>query len=618
MKRINDLLSGWPMTIVAGVFLLMSFILPRAGVSWGEQLAWVCVVICGIPLIYLSVWRIVHNRGIGKISSALLISIAMVAAIFIGDLFAAGEVAFIMAVGALLEDMTTDRARQGLRNLIAIAPKTGRVVREGAEAVVPVAQIQVGDILRVRPGEAIPVDGVILRGETSVDQSVMTGESLPVDKAVGDEVYSGTINRFGAVDIQAQKVGEDSSLQRLIRMVAEAEAHQAPTQRIADRWASYLVPVALCIAVIAGLVTGNLVRAVTVLVVFCPCALVLSTPTAIMAAIGQATKHGVIIKSGAALERMGAVKTVALDKTGTLTYGRLAVSDVIPLGPVSRDQLMRIAASAEGLSEHPLGRAIAESLEDASPLPVTDFHMAAGRGIEARVDGRPTWLGNERFLTDAGFSLDDEAREALERLRNEGKASVIVAGEGGVLGLIGLSDAMRPEAPEVVRRLREMEVETVLLTGDHPQAARFLAGQAGIDRVRAELLPEDKVAALKDLGQAGAVCMVGDGVNDAPSLKAADVGVAMGAMGSDIAVEAADIALMTDDIQKLPYLKWLARETVKTIKTAITLSMCINAVAVTLSVLGVLTPTTGALWHNCGSCLVVLMAARLYDRVCPY
>lgn len=614
LKKLVDFLSGWPMTLVGGAFLLASFILPRVGYPAGEKLAWVCVVICGIPLVYLSVRRIIHNKGIAKISSALLISIAMIAAILIGDLFAAGEVAFIMQIGALLEDMTTERAKKGLKNLIALAPQTGRVIQDGRERTVAVEQIRVGDTVRVLPGETIPVDGVIRTGETSVDQSVMTGESLPVDKAVGDSVFSGTINRFGAIDIEVTKVSGDSALQKLIRMVEDAENHQASTQRIADRWASWLVPIALIIALLAWLVTGDIVRGVTVMVVFCPCALVLATPTAIMAAIGQATKHGVIIKSGKALERMGGVDTIAFDKTGTLTCGRLAVSDVLPMTDMTPDALLVLAASAERLSEHPLGKAIAERAKGMPLMPVCDFKMQAGKGIQATMDGRAYRLGSEKFIAQAGVQLDGPARAALEKLRGEGKASVIVADETRVVGIIALSDVLRPEAADVVRRLADMNTRAVLLTGDHATAARFFASKVGITDVRADLLPEDKVQMVAELKRRGTVCMVGDGVNDAPALKTADVGVAMGAMGSDIAVDAADVALMTDDISRLPYLKWLSNATVKTIRKAIALSMCINFVAVTLSVLGVLNPTTGALVHNAGSCFVVLLAALLYDR----
>ena len=512
--------------------------------------------------------------------------------------------------------MTTARARKGLKKLIALAPETGRVIRDGKEIVIPAAEIQKGDILRILPGGTIPVDGVITVGETSVDQSVMTGESLPVDKAVGDEVFSGTQNRFGSIDIRATKVGEDSSLQKLIRMVEDADKNQAPTQRIADKWASWLVPVALLIAIIAWLVTKDIVRAVTVLGVFCPCALVLATPTAIMGAIGQATKHGVIIKSGEALEKMGKVDIVAFDKTGTLTYGKLAVSDIVVTADIGESELLKLAASAESRSEHPLGKAITEKAKSAgiSLCEIANFKMEAGKGVYAEIDGKSYLLGNEKYLSENGAVMNDAALSALEELRAAGKASVIVSCENKVIGIVALSDTLRPEGAAMVKELEEMGTKSVLLTGDNRKAAEYFAAQVGITDIRAELLPENKVENISEMMRSGRVCMIGDGVNDAPALKTADVGVAMGAMGSDIAVEAADAALMTDDVSKVPYLKWLSNTTVKTIKVAITLSMCINFVAVTLSVLGILTPTTGALVHNAGSCFVVLLAALLYDR----
>ncbi|MBE6015907.1 MAG: cadmium-translocating P-type ATPase [Lachnospiraceae bacterium] len=616
IKKINDILAGWPMTIAGGVFLAASFVLPRIGYPEGELLAWVCVIICGIPLLYLSVWRIICNKGISKISSALLITMAMIAAILIGDLFAAGEVAFIMEMGALLEEMTTNRARKGLKKLISLAPQKARILRGGEESHVGVEEVAIGDTVRVLPGETIPLDGRIINGETSVDQSVMTGESLPVDKEAGDNVFSGTVNLYGSIDYETTKVGKDSSLQKLIRMVEEADKKQAPTQRIADKWASYLVPVALIIAIAAYVITSDIVRAVTVMVVFCPCALVLATPTAIIAAIGQATKHGVIIKSGEALEKMGKVDTIAFDKTGTLTFGRLEVTDVIPIAGISKEELLSLSASAERKSEHPLAVAIVEEAKSKGLAirETKDFKMAAGKGITAVIDEGTYALGNEGFIAGLGCILDENVGEVLNKLRLEGKALVIVSKGEKVIGIIGLSDVLRPEAAEMVEELESMGARTVLLTGDNEKAAAYFAGKAHISEIRADLLPEQKVYNIESLKEQGKVCMIGDGVNDAPALKIADVGVAMGAMGSDVAVEAADVAIMTDDISGLPYLKWLSNTTVKTIKGAITLSMCINFVAIALSVTGVLTPTTGALVHNAGSCLVVLLAALLYDR----
>lgn len=627
LKKLNDFLAGLPMTIVAGVFLLLDLV-PHLMEEFGGtpvQLsflpfdpAWITIVISGIPLLYLAIWRMIHNPGISKISSALLICIAMFAAIAIGDLFAAGEVVFIMAIGALLEEATTNRAKKGLKKLISLAPTKGRRLMDGKEEMIPAEEIRQGDILRILPGETIPVDGTIINGETSVDQSIMTGESLPVDKGVGEEVFCGTINRFGSIDISATKVGENSSLQKLIRMVQDAENKQAPMQRIADRVASWLVPVALLIAILAYVFTGNIVTAVTVLVVFCPCALVLATPTAIMAAIGQATKHGVIIKSGEALEKMGKVDTIAFDKTGTLTYGRLDVSDMISFDEtISETDLLSLAASAEAKSEHPLGKAIV-AYAKAKEVPLaesTAFKMTTGKGIFAEVDTRSLLCGNEKFLTENGVSIDNKVQSALERLRTQGKASILVAEGQKCIGVIALSDVLRPEAKDMVSRLSDMHTRTVLLTGDHQKTADYFARQVGISEVRAELLPEEKVRSIEKLqAENHKVCMIGDGVNDAPALKTADVSVAMGSMGSDIAVDAAEVALMSDDISKIPYLKRLSNATVKTIKASITLSMCINFVAIVLSLMEVLTPTTGALVHNAGSCFVVLIAALLYDR----
>ena len=627
LKKINNFLAGLPMTIVAGAFLLLDLV-PHLIEEFGGapvslfflpfDPAWVTIVISGIPLLYLAIWRIIHNPGISKISSALLICIAMFAAIAIGDLFAAGEVVFIMAIGALLEEATTNRAKKGLKKLISLAPTMGRRLKDGKEEMIPAEEIRQGDILRILPGETIPVDGTIINGETSVDQSIMTGESLPVDKGVGEEVFCGTINRFGSIDISATKVGENSSLQKLIRMVQDAENKQAPMQRIADRVASWLVPVALLIAILAYVFTGNIVTAVTVLVVFCPCALVLATPTAIMAAIGQATKHGVIIKSGEALEKMGKVDTIAFDKTGTLTYGRLDVSDMISFDEtISEIELLSLAASAESKSEHPLGKAIV-AYAKAKEVPLvesTTFRMTTGKGIFAEVDNRSLLCGNEKFLIENGVSIDDTIQSALERLRTQGKASILIADNQKSIGVIALSDGLRQEAKDMVSRLSDMQTRTVLLTGDNQKTADYFAEQVGISEVRAELLPEEKVMNIEKLQEEKhKVCMIGDGVNDAPAFKTADVSVAMGSMGSDIAVDAADVALMSDDISKIPYLKRLSNATVKTIKVSITLSMCINLVAIILSLMEVLTPTTGALVHNIGSCFVVLIAALLYDR----
>lgn len=627
VHRIHDILSGLYMTILAGLFLLLDGI-PHLIEEFGGQRpfqnifpfepSWITVIICGFPLVYLSIRRIVYNKGISKISSALLISMAMFAAIAIGDIFAAGEVAFIMALGALLEEATTERAKKGLKKLISLAPVKGRKIQDNKEMMVPVESIQSGDYLRILPGETIPVDGRIINGETTVDQSIMTGESIPVDKIIDDDVFGGTINCFGAIDIIATKVGEDSSIQKMIQLIKNAEQKQAPIQRIADIVASRLVPIALMIACIGYLITGNIIVGVTVLVVFCPCALVLATPTAVMAAIGQATKHGVIIKSGEILETMGKVDTMAFDKTGTLTRGQLAVQSILAVDTdYSETDILQLAASAEAKSEHPIGKAIVSHAieQDLEILDTTSFTMFVGKGIIAVIKGRELYCGNERFLEEHNIIVSESIQQAINVYRSEGKVSVIIADREHIIGIITLSDTMRNDAINMISDISSLDMTTVLLTGDSEEAATYIGKKSGVSEIHAELLPGEKVSIIESLqGKHHKVCMVGDGINDAPAMKIADVSIAMGTIGSDIAIETADIALMSDDLSKIPYIKRLSDATIKTIKFSIALSMVINCIAIILSLLEVLTPTTGALVHNVGSCLVVLIATRLYDR----
>ena len=627
VHRIHDILSGLYMTILAGLFLLLDGI-PHLIEEFGGQRpfqnifpfepSWITVIICGFPLVYLSIRRIVYNKGISKISSALLISMAMFAAIAIGDIFAAGEVAFIMALGALLEEATTERAKKGLKKLISLAPVKGRKIQDNKEIMISVESIHRGDYLRILPGETIPVDGRIINGETTVDQSIMTGESIPVDKIIDDDVFGGTINCFGAIDIIATKVGEDSSIQKMIQLIKNAEQKQAPIQRIADIVASRLVPIALMIACIGYLITGNIIVGVTVLVVFCPCALVLATPTAVMAAIGQATKHGVIIKSGEILETMGKVDTMAFDKTGTLTRGQLAVQSILAVDTdYSETDILQLAASAEAKSEHPIGKAIVSHAieQDLEILDTTSFTMFVGKGIIAVIKGRELYCGNERFLEEHNIIVSESIQQAINVYRSEGKVSVIIADREHIIGIITLSDTMRNDVINMISAISSLDMTTVLLTGDSEEAATYIGKKSGVSEIHAELLPGEKVSIIESLqGKHHKVCMVGDGINDAPAMKIADVSIAMGTIGSDIAIETADIALMSDDLSKIPYIKRLSDATIKTIKFSIALSMVINCIAIILSLLEVLTPTTGALVHNVGSCLVVLIAARLYDR----
>ncbi|WP_308009700.1 cation-translocating P-type ATPase [uncultured Fusobacterium sp.] len=618
MEKAEKFLSSIPMTIIGGIFLGISLVCMLIGIELPVNPAWIPIIISGIPILYGAATDLFCKK---TISSELLVSIAIIASITIGEIFAAGEIAFIMAIGEILEDITVNRAKKGISQLIKLSPQQGRkVIKENKkiiENIVPIEEICKDDILRVLPGETIPVDGKIIFGNSSVDQSIMTGESLPIDKAIDDEVFCGTLNCDGSIDIIATKVGEDSSLQKLIRMVKEAEENKAPMQRIVDKWAGGLVPAALIIAVIAYFLTSDIIRAVTVLVVFCPCALALATPTSIMAAVGQASKHGVLIKSGEALEKMGKVNCVAFDKTGTLTFGKLKVSNIITISSVTEKELLKLVCSSEKRSEHLLGKAIVEygKKENIEFLEVEDFKMISGKGIITKIENDEIYCGNSKFLQEQGIFLDESIEKNLENLRKEGKISILIGKNKKYIGIIALSDTIRPTAKEMVKKLKNMGTKVVLLTGDHKQAADYFAKEIGVENVYSELLPAEKVTYIKKLEKDGnKICMIGDGVNDAPALKTADVGIAMASMGTDIAIEASDIALMGDNIEKIPYLKKLSAATIKTIKFNITASMIINLAAIILSVLGLLNPITGALVHNVGSVLVVLNAALLYDR----
>ena len=575
--------------------------------------AWAAIVLCGVPIILEAFVGLVTAFDI---KADVLVSLALIASVAIGEDFAAGEVAFIMQLGALLEDLTVARARAGIERLVHLTPQTARVLRDGKEVVVPAQEVAVGELLRVLPGETIPVDGVLVSGQTSVNQAVMTGESLPVDKTVGDEVSSGTVNQFGAFEMRATKVGEDSSIQRMIRLVQSADAGKAKIVGLADRWATWIVVIALTAAVLTWLVTGQVIRAVTILVVFCPCALVLATPTAIMAAIGNATKHGFLVREGDALERLSAVSHVAFDKTGTLTYGRpqvAAVESFLPAYP--EEALYTLCAAAEQLSEHPLGRAVVRShgRASAAPLPpAEDFQMIPGQGVSAAIEGKRVLAGNEKLLLAEGVALSGELRRAAANHLDRGCTVVYVAVDGAAAGLVVLSDTLREESAAMVEKLEGLGVTPVLLTGDHESAASAMARRLGIGEVHAGCLPEDKLKWIADRQARGqAVCMIGDGVNDAPALKRADVGIAMGGVGSDIAVDAADIALVDDEVKELPHLLALSRRMMTTIKGNLIFSMGLNFLAIILAIIGTLNPVVGALVHNAGSVLVIINSAFL-------
>ncbi len=594
--------------IISAIALIFNFFKP---IDLPFDPIWIAIVLCGLPIVLEAIVGLVTNFDI---KADVLVSIALLAALFIGEYFAAGEVAFIMQLGALLEELTVERARAGIERLVCLTPQTARVVTGGGESIVSADEVQKGDLLRVLPGETVPVDGFIVTGQTSVDESVMTGESMPIDKAMGDEVRSGTVNCFGVFEMQAVRVGEDSALQRMIALVRSADAGKARIVRLADRWATWIVVIALAAAVLTFLVTGEIIRSVTVLVVFCPCALVLATPTAVMAAIGNVTRFGILVREGDALERIAQIKRMAFDKTGTITYGKPTVVAVGSFDARLTDQeLFSYVVAAENMSEHPLGKAMVAYWREAYDAPfesAADFVMMPGRGVQALVAGRTVYAGNKEMMAERGIEGFDE--RATAPYVSQGATIVLIALDGKASGFIAMADRIREDAASTIESMKRIGIIPVLITGDSLLAARHIAQQVGIEEVEADCLPERKLEIIDGYQAAGEqVCMVGDGVNDAPALRKAFAGVAMGGIGSDIAVEAADIALVQDDISALPFMVALSRRMMTTIKLNMTCSMVLNFVAIGLAMGGILDPVTGALVHNVGSVLVIVNSATL-------
>ncbi len=597
--------------ILSATALLCSFFDYKLGVPF--DLAWIAIVLCGTPIVVDALNGLITRFDV---KADVLVAIALVAALIVREDFAAAEVAFIMQLGELLEELTVQRARAGIERLVKLTPTIARRLVGDFEEVISADQVKQGDVLKVLPGESVPADGVIISGKTSIDQSTLTGESLPVDKTVGDEVASGSINRFGSFQMRATKVGKDSSIQRMIKLVQSADAGKAKIVGLADRWATWTVVAAVTIALGTLLITHEIIRAVTVLVVFCPCALVLATPAAIMASIGNASKHGCLVKEGDALERLSKVKRVTFDKTGTLTSGKLKVVATVSLDQrYTAEKIYELTAAVEQDSEHPLGKAALESYRSSHErvLPnVLNFQMTVGRGVKGVVDGKQIVAGNEKMLAESGIVLNSDFQTTLNEQRNKGRASIIVAVDGVPVGVVALADILRPEVKDTIERYACLNIKPTLLTGDSESAAKTIADELGIQDVCAECLPEDKLKFIDRFQKKNEpVCMVGDGVNDAPALKKALVGIAMGGVGSDVAVEAADIALVNDEIKELPHLFALSKEMMRAIVFNLSLAMGINLVAVVLASFGYLGPVVGALVHNAGSFIVISNSALL-------
>ena len=578
------------------------------------NLSWVAILLCGLPIIKEACISLYKEFDI---KADVLVSLALIASVIIGETFAAGEIAVIMTIGAFLEDLTVQKAQSGIESLIKLTPQKARVIRNKQEVMIDADDIQIGDIIRVIAGEIIPADGIIIKGEASIDESIMNGESLPVDKTVGDDVLSGTINQYSTFDMRASKTSSDSSLKRMIRLVKEADADKAPIVSLTDRWATWIVVIALVSSVITYLFTHEILRSVTILVVFCPCALVLATPTAIMAGIGNATKYGMLIKGGDIIERLSKVKNIAFDKTGTLTYGKLSIVDYKSFcSEYSDEEFIKILASVEAHSEHPLGKAITsyyKEKNDNQLLEVEDFIVHPGKGITAVLNSKNILVGNLKIMKDKNININNkDIIKISQDFFKKGCTVIYLSIENKLIGYVALSDILRQESKSIINYIKSQNINPIMLTGDNEASASNIANKVFIDDVYSSLLPEDKMKIIKELESKNSpTCMIGDGVNDALALKYSSVGISMGAIGSDIAIEASDIALVSDDIKNIPYLLYLSKKTMKTIKLNVTFSLVLNFVAIILAMAGVLNPVVGALVHNLGSVFVIINSSKL-------
>ncbi|MGE5551580.1 MAG: heavy metal translocating P-type ATPase [Bacteroidota bacterium] len=602
--------ENFTFTIITGFFIMLSLIPPVKG-SFGFDPSLIGAVIGAYPMLkYAGIGLFVRK----DLTAGVLVSVALVAAMAIGEYFAAAEVAFIMLLGELLENATVAKAGKAVEKLVALVPTTAHVRVDGEEMEVPVSQLLPGRVVLVRAGELVPADGKVLSGAGSVDQSALTGEPMPSEKRPGDEVWAGTINEAGYLEIEVSKGARDTTIAQIGRLMTEAQAKRAPIQRLADRWAKILVPVSMGTALLTWIITGQVVRAVTILVVFCPCALVLATPTAVVAAIGRAAKRGILIKSGAALEAAGHVNALALDKTGTLTEGQPAVVSVTGFD-MAEEEVLRLAAAVERCSNHPLAKAIVRAYNGTAISPACEFEDRPGEGVSATIGADRITVGKAAFLAERGIVLTAVQHRQIEAARHPGQTIVLVARGMDCIGALFIGDAIRPDSRRTMESLRGMGARLVMMTGDSVDTAREVAAACGVEEVYAGLMPAQKAEIVASLQAKGyRVAMVGDGINDAPALATASLGMAMGTGAAAIAAEAGDVTILSDDMTKVAETITLGRRTIRIIRQNLAASAVINLAAVAAAALGIIGPVVGALVHNAGSILVVINAARSIGR----
>jgi len=549
-----------------------------------------------------------------KITVNVFVVVALLATMAIGEFRPAAVIVFIMAAAGALESYTLDKTRKSIRDLLDFAPRMATVRRQGDEVIVPVAELQVGDVVVVKPGARIPVDGVVTGGASSVNQAPITGESIPVEKFPGSSVFSGTLNESGRLEIRTDKVGENTTLARIVHLVQEAQGTRAPVQNMADRFTTWFLPTVVLLAIIAFGISGDVKVAVSVLLVACPCAFAIATPTAVTAGVANLARRGVLIKGGIFLELGHKIDHLLVDKTGTFTFGRPKVEGIIPFNGKGPDDILRMACIAEKYSEHPLARSIlAAGRERNLDIPDPEYFVSAtGMGVEARWDTANIRVGKLAFLQAAGVPIVSRVNQEMARQSDQGRTGVLVAHNDEVIGLLAIADEIRPEIPDTIRLLKTMGVKRItMLTGDHPRVAQAVAEAIGVDGFQAELLPEHKQESVRTLQADGHIVgMIGDGINDAPALALADVGIAMGAGGTDVAIETADVTLMNDNISGVADFMWMSAKVMRRIKLNIFFSMIYNVIGLTLGVLGLMTPIIAVLFQEAG-CVTVVFSSTL-------
>ena len=614
--------GGWTTLTAAGVAIALGILLETLGAypEASQSLLVAAMAVTGYPLAEKGVKSLLK----GSVGINLLVTIAAIGATVIGLYQEGALVVFLFSISLRLEVIASERARHAIEALMELRPEIATLRRGDEEVDVPVGQVVPGEIFVVRPGDRVPLDGRVMEGETTVDQAAITGESVPVLKRVNDEVYAGTINLDGFLAVRTTRASSETMLASILRMVQEAEDRKSPTETMVNRFARYYTPLIIALAALVAVapplflgrpLIPSIYNSLVLLVIGCPCALTIATPVAMVSAITSASRNGVLVKGSTYIEEVDKAAVFAFDKTGTLTRGRLAVTDVVPYG-VSRETLLSVAATLEENSKHPIASAITEAAlrEGVTLLDASEFRSQTGRGVEAVIDGSLYRIGSQRLFSDNGLSYPDEA---LTELENQGKTTVIVARENDAIGLISLMDERRRGARDTIEALKARGMKVEMLTGDNENTARAIAGQLGFNGYHAGLLPDEKVAVVEGLKQLGRVVMVGDGVNDAPALAAADVGVAMGGLGSDIALETADIVLLEDDLSRLTYLTRLAETTVARVKENIALSVLVKLAIVVLGALGLITLWMAVILGDVGLTLLVIVNSIRISSIKP-